>query len=119
MLQIKFFTGGALPSCLGVVEISPTNLQRKSLSSEILNPHLQCHPPCTSLPSSREIGGILDFGIKPYHLLMGDKVNLLRNSRFSLPSDSQMKENTLSPGLIQPSNKLYKLEGILVSLLLD
>lgn len=28
MLQIKFFTGGALPSCLGVVELSLTNLQR-------------------------------------------------------------------------------------------
>lgn len=65
------------------------------------------------------MGGILDFGIKPYHLFMGDKVNLLRNSRSSRPSDSQMKENILSPGLIQSSNKLYKLEGVLASLLLD
>lgn len=84
MLQIKFFTGSALPSCLGVVEISLTNLQREI--TELLNSHLQCNPPIVhlSLPLEK-MGGILDFGIKPYHLLVGDKVNLRKNSRSPSP----------------------------------
>lgn len=73
----------------------------------------------TPLPTLEKVAGDLDSGIKPTNLLMGDKVSLLKRAGPLLPSDYQVEESILSPGLIQPSNKLYTPEGILASLLLD
>lgn len=81
----------------------------------------KCHPPIAPLSVllGRMEGTLHGFGVEAINILMGDKVSLLRNSRSSLHRLPDQQKGILSPGLVQPSNKLYKLDGNLAGLLLD